>query len=113
MIHYNKLIRDKVPDIKAQQKEKITFHVAEEKEYWHKLLEKLQEEINEFGEKGDMESFGDILEVLEAMRDFKQFDHEEVMAIKKNKKIELGGFEKRMVLEESEKEVGHRQEQTI
>jgi hypothetical protein len=47
------------------------------------------------------------------MRDFKQFDHEEVMAIKKNKKIELGGFEKRMVLEESEKEVGHRQEQTI
>ena len=114
MIHYNKLIRDKIPDIKAQHKEKIAFHVADnDKEYWPKLLAKLQEEINEFGEKGDMESFGDILEVLEAIRDFKKFDHQELMAIKKNKKIELGGFEKRMVLDESDKEMGHRQEQII
>ena len=114
MIHYNKLVRDKIPEIKAQQKKRIEYHEARtDEEYWHKLKEKLQEEIDEFGKRGDMESFGDILEVLEAVRDFKKFDHQELIVLKRNKKITFGGFEKRIVLQQSEDEIGDRQEQTV
>lgn len=113
MIHYNKLVRDKIPEIKAREKKKIEYHEARtDEEYWHKLKEKLQEEIDEFGKRGDIGSFGDVLEVLEAVRDFKKFDHEVLTALKKDKKKSQGGFEKRIVLQQSEDEIGERQEQT-
>jgi predicted house-cleaning noncanonical NTP pyrophosphatase (MazG superfamily) len=114
MIHYNKLIRDKIPEIKAREKKGIVYHTAiTDQEYWFKLREKLQEELREFDERGDIESLADLFEVLEAMSKFKKLDIEEVWAVKKNKKIEQGGFKKRIVLDQSDEEIGHRQYESI
>lgn len=113
MIHYNKLIRDKIPENKLQEGKPIATHVASDEEYWPKLLAKLQEEIDEFGERVDVESLADVFEVLDAVCQFKNIDISDVRARKENKKLEQGSFEGRVILDSSPEEIGHRQEQQI
>jgi predicted house-cleaning noncanonical NTP pyrophosphatase (MazG superfamily) len=105
--HYNKLIRDNIPEILSKKGKKVVVHRAvTDEEYWHKLKEKLQEEINEFGQKEDIETLADVYEVLDAMCDLKNFDRKELEAMRENKNIEFGKFNERLVLNESDEEVG-------
>ncbi|MDP3882899.1 MAG: nucleoside triphosphate pyrophosphohydrolase [Candidatus Staskawiczbacteria bacterium] len=98
---YNKLVRDKIPEyIKSKGGTPIT-HIANGKEYWHKLKEKLQEEVNEFLEAENQEEMADILEVIDAILDYKKFDEEEVKKIKDKKSEEKGKFKDKIILEES------------
>lgn len=110
---YNKLIRDNIPEKLLKLGKKYIVHKAvSDGEYWHKLKEKLQEEINEFGVKEDIESLVDVYETLDAIVAFKQFDVKEMRAMKENKAIEFGKFNKRFVLEQSDEEVGRANIQT-
>ena len=45
---YNKLVRDRIPEIIEKDGHTPFTHTATDTEYWKKLLEKLQEELNEF-----------------------------------------------------------------
>ena len=98
---YNKLIRDKIPEIIKKKGGKPIVHIADEKEYWEKLKEKLLEEIKEFSKSGSIKEFADILEVLDAVRDYKKFDKRKLETIKRKKAKERGKFKKRIILEES------------
>ena len=82
---YNKLVRDKIPEIiKADGKECKT-RILSKDEYIAALETKLNEEVAEYQEDKNLEEMADVLEVLQAMR------------IKKAK--ERGGFKDKIFLE--------------
>lgn len=99
---YNKLIRDKIPEIIRQKGGTPVTHIADEAEYWRKLKEKLQEEIEEFQKDESPEEFADILEVMDAIAEFKNFDRKTIEEIKAKKARERGKFRERIILDESD-----------
>ncbi len=98
---YNKLVRDNIPEIiKAKGGVPVT-HIADDAEYWQKLKEKLQEEVDEFLKDESIGEIADILEVLDAMGDYKGFGKRAVEDAKEKKAKERGKFVKRIILDES------------
>ena len=97
---YNKLVRDKIPEIIKNKGATPITHIANDEEYWQKLKEKLQEEVNEFIEDSNEEELADILEVIHAICDFKNFDKEKLELLRKKKAEERGGFRERIILDE-------------
>ena len=98
---YNKLIRDKIPEIIKQKGGIAITHIANDIEYWQKLKEKLQEEINEFIEAESIEEMADVLEVIDAIIDFKEFDRKYLEEVKDKKAEGRGKFKNKIILDES------------
>ena len=98
---YNKLVRDKIPEIIRQEGRTPVTHVADEVEYWQTLKEKLNEEIAEFQKDENIEELADVLEVIEAIMEFKKVDRTTVESVKAKKAEERGRFKDRIILEES------------
>ena len=101
MTQYNKLVRDKIPEIIKKKGGTPVTHIAEDAEYWAKLKEKLQEEVNEFMEDQSIEEIADIMEVIDAICDFKNFSKEELQKTKDEKADERGKFKNKIILEEA------------
>lgn len=83
----------------------MVHQATTDEEYWMKLKQKLQEEINKFGDDPSVDTIADVYEILAAICDFKNFDDREIGAVRENKRIEFGGFNDRTVLDESEVEL--------
>jgi predicted house-cleaning noncanonical NTP pyrophosphatase (MazG superfamily) len=82
---YNKLVRDRIPElIKSKGIVPIT-HIASNEEYQQKLRAKLQEEVDEFLEDSNEEELADILEVIYALCDLYKFDKDNLEQIRKDK----------------------------
>lgn len=101
MTKYDKLVRDKIPEIiRARGVEPVT-RVAGDEEYWQKLREKLEEEVKEFLQAENAEELADILEVIHAICDHKGFSRQEVRLLRRKKAEDRGGFKARIILEEA------------
>lgn len=97
-------MRDKIPDIIQAKGDTYVARVADDKEeFLTKLKEKLREEVEEFGMSASLEEIADIYEVLDALMKEMGVDKTEVLAAQDRKREERGGFEKRIILESSEK----------
>lgn len=71
---YNKLIRDKIPDIIKRSGGNPIIHIANGSEYLEKLNEKLKEEVSEFINENNEEELVDILEVIKVIYEFNEFN---------------------------------------
>lgn len=99
MITYNKLVRDKIPEIIEADGKSYDAYVADEITYKKFLFEKLKEEVEELIEEPCVNEIADVLEVVDAIRDLYGFSNEEILTMKKNKHLTRGGFEQRIILE--------------
>lgn len=98
---YNKLVRDKIPEILKNKGIKPKIHIADDPEYFEALKNKLKEEVDEFFRESNEEEIVDILEVVDAIIDYKNFKKEDLKFIKVNKANDKGRFNSRIILEES------------
>ncbi len=97
---YNKLVRDKIPEIIEENGKKPIIHTAGNDEYWIKLKEKLIEEMDEFLKESNEEEISDVLEVIDAICKFRKFDRNEINKIKKQKAEKRGEFDNKIILDE-------------
>jgi predicted house-cleaning noncanonical NTP pyrophosphatase (MazG superfamily) len=100
-MRYDKLVRDRIPDIIEAKGGKCLTHIAGDAEYRTKLYEKLCEETEELIRDQTIGEVVDVLEVLDAIVSLEGFSAEEVATVKRRKLEDRGGFEKRIILEES------------
>ncbi len=97
---FNKLVRDKIPEIIRTRGKKMTSHIANNDEYWTKLLDKLQEEIDEYRSDESEEELADVLEVIDTIIDHKGYNRMHLEDLRKAKLQEKGGFKDRIILDE-------------
>ncbi len=94
-MQYNKLVRDKIPEMLDSKNISYEKRIANEEEYKIELIKKLKEEAEEF-QTGDIEELADVLEVILALKELPEYKN--VEEIREKKYIERGGFVKRIIL---------------
>lgn len=97
---YNKLVRDKIPEIIACNNGKsCVTRIMEDDEYLESLNTKLQEELKEYLESSEVEELADLEEVLRAILDVKKVSYEEFEKIRHTKVEKRGAFKQKIFLE--------------
>jgi predicted house-cleaning noncanonical NTP pyrophosphatase (MazG superfamily) len=100
-VFYNKLIRDKIPQVIKAAGQRCEVRVMEEAEFVKTLKEKLIEEAEELQavEKEDLvEEMADVLEILYSLAEHHNFDFKLIEEKRIEKKKARGGFTKRLFL---------------
>ena len=95
---YNKLVRDKIPEIIAQQGESANIRILNGKEYTVALEQKLDEETAEFHKEKNLEELAEILEVVYALADDLGCTKEDLLQVYNQKHEKRGGFQSRIFL---------------
>ncbi len=93
---YNKLVRDKIPDILDRKGVVYKKRTASNAEYKVELIKKLAEEVSEFSSDLSIEELADVLEVVMAIKNLSEYVNVEDVRLRK--KEERGGFEKKLIL---------------
>jgi len=96
---FNKLVRDKIPEIIEKNNEFCKIRVLNDIEYLEELNKKIQEELKEYLESGEIEELADLEEVLRAILKTKNCSYEEFEKIRTKKVLKRGAFDKKIFLE--------------
>lgn len=96
---YNKLVRDRIPEIIQESGRTCVTRILSEEEYITALELKLSEEVAELQSDKNLEEMADVLEVLRALCDARGYSFEELEALRVKKANERGGFMKKIYLE--------------
>lgn len=97
-MRYNKLVRDKIPQICLDQGLMPLTRTLSEGEFVTELKKKLQEEVSEFMEHGDPAELVDLLEVIYALAAVYGVTREQLEDMRLRKAKARGGFEDRVYL---------------
>ena len=98
---YNKLVRNKIPEIIESEGQICKTHILSDNEYIKALEAKLDEEVAEYHSDKTLEELADITEVIHALcvaHGYSVQDLESIQTAKANKK---GTFSKKIYLETS------------
>lgn len=98
---YNKLVRDKIPEIIKDNGEDPIIKILSDEEYKVELEKKLQEELEEVLSASGLdriEELGDMLEVMIALSNLENKDLSAIIKVCDEKRKKRGGFKKKIYL---------------
>lgn len=98
MIEYDKLVRDKIPEVIETSGKKCEIEILSDEQYLEYLNKKIKEEVNEYLESGEIEELADLEEVLRAILAAKNVSYDEFEKIRISKVNKRGAFEKKLLL---------------
>ena len=99
-IHYNKLVRDRIPEIIESSGKSCTTEILSQEDYLYFLDAKLDEELAEYHKDQNLEELADLLEVIRAAAVARGYTIEDLERVRSEKAAKRGGFEKRILLKE-------------
>lgn len=101
---YDKLVRDRIPELIRESGEEPVTHVADDAEFERRLGEKLVEEAREYEASGDLAELADVLAVVAAIRTHRGVDDDRLADLREAKADERGAFGERIVLDRVEQD---------
>lgn len=101
MIEFNKLVRDKIPEIIESNREIAKTRILDDEEYIKELNIKLKEEVQEYLADNNVEEIADIMEVILAILKYNNIEYDEFENIRLSKAQKRGAFDKRIFLEKT------------
>ncbi|WP_404321912.1 nucleoside triphosphate pyrophosphohydrolase [Cytobacillus firmus] len=103
---YNKLVRDRIPEIIERSGKKYTTRVLDQTEYIKELKKKSFEELEEYtnaeNDEEALEELADLLEIIHALAENHGASIEKVEELRKYKADKRGGFKEKIFLIEVE-----------
>lgn len=106
-VYFNKLVRDKIPEIISKNGGNPTIKVLNGEEYKIAIFEKLKEECAEVisaeNKEHLTEELADLFEVIHSIIKNQDITFEEIEKVRLSKKEKRGGFDEKIFLISSEK----------
>ena len=102
MKRYDKLVRDRIPEIIMREDGKPTFHRVNGEELKNYARAKILEEAKEFEQAGKTEELIDLLETIFFYCRLEKISWDEMNAKLQKKRAERGGFDGGVILDRVE-----------
>lgn len=97
---YQKLVRDRIPEIIREDGKICITEVLSETCYLEMLDSKLAEELTEYQESKSLEELADLLEVMRAVVRARGWTWEQLEQVRQEKAARRGSFDEKILLKE-------------
>lgn len=97
-IIYNKLVRDKIPQIIEADGKSCEIMILSNDEYIKMIDSKLDEELAEYHKDQNLEELADILELIYSVTKARGYSIDELEKLREKKVQERGGFREKIFL---------------
>ena len=101
-ILYNKLVRDRIPEIIAASGKTCKIEILDDAQYLRMIDAKLSEELAEYQKDQNIEELADLMEVIYAAALARGYTTEQLEQVRAEKAEKRGGFQKKILLLEVE-----------
>lgn len=98
---YDKLVRDRIPEIIESSGNKCEIEVVSDEIALEYLYKKLSEEVSELLEDKNLDEIADVMEVLFAIGSKYGYSEEDVLNRRNEKRDSRGGFENNLILKKT------------
>ena len=100
IIEYNKLVRDRIPEIIEASGKTCKTEILSDEEYLKLVDAKLDEELAEYHKDQNIEELADLIEVIYAAAKTRGYTLDELERVRAEKAAKRGGFERKILLKE-------------
>lgn len=98
VITYNKLVRDRIPEIIEKDGKNCETEVLSDDDYLAMLDAKLDEELTEYHQDKNIEELADLMEVIYAVAEARGYSIEQLESVRKDKAEKRGSFKDKIFL---------------
>lgn len=99
-IKYNKLVRDRIPDIIEESGKACVTEILSDEEYLCMVDAKLDEELAEYHKDQNIEELADLMELICAVAVARGYTIEQLEKVRAKKTEKRGAFQKKILLVE-------------